>query len=175
MKKYILSAMLATSALVATSALLAGSALAGEAKVTWQNPDSYTDIRPGNQTKAGFEARVFKGLDEVFDKLARQLPDGYKLLINVTDVDLAGDVRPGRGPGGQDIRIVRDIDWPRMSFSYVLNNAQDQQVVAGKEDLKDINFRSGIGINTSDSFYYEENMLKDWFNKQQQKKVFPTK
>ncbi|MFZ6645340.1 DUF3016 domain-containing protein [Undibacterium sp. TJN25] len=166
MKKYILGTF---------AIMLAGSAVAGEAKVTWQNPDSYTDVRPSNQTKAGFEARVFKSLDEVFDKLAKQLPDGYSLLVTVTDLDLAGDVRPGRGPGGQDIRIVRDIDWPRMSFSYVLNNPQGQQVTAGKEDLKDINFRSGISINTSDSFYYEENMLKNWFNKQQEKKVFPAK
>ncbi|GGC59014.1 DUF3016 domain-containing protein [Undibacterium terreum] len=155
--------------------LVTGTALAGEAKVTWQDPDHYTDINPTNETRAGFRARVFKGLDEVFDSLAKELPDGYKLQVTVTDLDLAGDVKPMRGPGGQDIRVVKDIDWPKMSFSYVLSDSQDKQVAAGNEDLKDINFRSSVKINTGGSFYYEENLLKDWFKKQQEKKIFPVR
>ena len=152
-----------------------GTAYAGEAKVTWQNPDSYIDVRPANESKTGFEARVFKTLDGIFDKLAKQLPDGYKLQITVTDLDLAGDVKPMRGPGGQDIRVVKDIDWPQISFSYVLSDPQGKQVAAAKEELRDINFRSGVSINTGNSFYYEESMLRDWFKKQQDKKLFPTK
>ncbi|MES2069412.1 MAG: DUF3016 domain-containing protein [Pseudomonadota bacterium] len=156
-------------------ALSAGTACAGEAKVTWQDPDNYSDVRPANETKTGFQARVFKNLDQVFDSLAKKLPDGYKLQVVVTDLDLAGDVKPMRGPSGQDIRVVKDIDWPRISFSYVLKDPQDQQVAAGKEDLKDMNFRSHVSINTGDSFYYEGALLKDWFKKQQASKIFPAK
>ncbi len=151
-----------------------GTAYAGEAKVTWQNPDSYTDVRPASESKTGFQSRVFKTLDGVFDSLAKQLPDGYKLQITVTDLDLAGDVKPMRG-GMQDVRVIKDIDWPQISFSYVLSDPQGKQVAAAKEELRDINFRSGVSINTGNSFYYEEAMLKDWFKKQQDKKLFPAK
>lgn len=152
-----------------------GAALAGEAKVTWQDPDNYTDVQPTNETKAGFQARVFRSLDEAFDSLAQKLPDGYNLQVTVTDLDLAGQVKPMRSPGGQDIRVVKDIDWPRISFSYILSDQKGQQVAAGQENLKDMNFRSGINIDTSDSFYYEKKLLRNWFNKQQEKKIFPQK
>jgi len=153
--------------------LSTGSVLAGEAKVTWQDPDNYTDVRPANENKAGFQARVFKTLDGVFDSFAKKLPDGYKLQVTVTDLDLAGEVRPMRRPGGQEIRVIKDIDWPKISFSYILSDQRDQQVAAGKEDLRDLNFRPGTGINTGDNLYYEKTMLNKWFEKQQEKKIFP--
>jgi len=150
------------------------SAFAGVAKVNWQDSDHYADIRPTNETQAGFQSRVFKEFENMFDKMAKKLPDGYKLQVNVTDLDLAGEVWPMHRAAGRDIRIVRDIDWPRISFTYVLKDSQDKEVASGKEDLADMNFRARPNIRSGmDGFGYEENMLNDWFSAKQRNKEFP--
>ncbi len=156
--------------------MLVTPAFAGEAKVTWQEPEKYSDIRPGNETRDAFQARVFKELETVVSDLARQLPDGDQLEMTVTDLDLAGDVNGMYGDRLRDIRIIKELYWPRMSFSYVLKNSRNEVIVAGKDDIKDMNFMSRIGIpygNTS--FIYEETMLRDWFAKKQKEKIFPQK
>ena len=63
-----------------------------------------------------------------------------------------------------------------MSFSYILKNEKNEIVASAKEDIKDMNFLSPVGIHSSgSSFDYEEKMLNDWFKVQQKMKKFPTK
>ena len=87
------------------------TAEAAETKVdiTWQDPKSYTDVRPSNESRKSFRNRVFKSLDEYFNKLAEALPEGQTLEVTVTDLDLAGEVWPTMRAGAFDIRII-DID-----------------------------------------------------------------
>lgn len=161
---------------IVVSHMLAAAAFAGDAKVTWQEPEKFTDIRPGNETGAGFQERVLKDFDQFFVDMAKKLPEGYRLDVTVTDLDLAGDVNGLYSRMGRDIRIVKEIYWPRMSFSYTLKNSKDELIASGSEQLKDMNFMSGSAmLSRSTSFGYEEKMLNDWFNQQQKKKIFPTK
>lgn len=161
---------------VALMATLISPAFAGEAKVTWQEPEKFTDIRPGNETRDGFQARVFKDFGQIFSDLAKKLPDGYQLEIIVSDLDLAGDVNGLYATRARDIRIIKELYWPRMSFSYTLKDANNALLASGKEELKDMNFMSRVGISTGNSsFNYEETMLRDWFNKQQREKIFPAR
>lgn len=151
-------------------------AYAGEAKITWQDPDNYADIRPSDETRDGFRARVFKSLDEVFQDLAKQLPDGVSWEIVVTDLDLAGDVRPMMRGTMNEIRIIKDIYWPRMSIRYVMRDASGKLIAEGQDDIKDMNFMMGSNfLNGNSSFQYEEKMLRDWFRKQQRDQKFPTR
>jgi hypothetical protein len=157
-------------------AALVAPAFSGEAKVNWQQPEKFTDIRSGNETREGFQARVFKDFGQMFADLAKKLPDGYQLDITVTDLDLAGDVNGMHAMRARDIRIIKELYWPRMSFSYTLKDASNALVASGKEELKDMNFMSRVGIQTGNSsFNYEETMLRDWFNKQQKENIFPKK
>ena len=147
---------------------------AGEVKVTWQDPEKYTDIRPSNEIKADFKDRVIKELDLVFVDLAKKLPEGYQWDITVTDVDLAGDVRPFFHHGMNDVRVIKELYWPRMSFSYELKDAAGKSVASGKEDVKDMNFLMRRSLSTgTGGFQYEEQMLRDWFRRQQRDKIFP--
>lgn len=157
---------------IAVSAL----AQAGEVKLTWQDPEKYTDIRPSNETRDGFQARVIQELGAVFASLAKKLPDGVTWDITVTDIDLAGEVRPMMYRATSDIRVVKDFYWPRVAFSYVLTDAQGRLIGQGKEDLKDMSFMFGGRIASGrTSFQYEERMLQDWFKRQQRDKLFPTR
>ncbi len=154
--------------------IVAYSALAGEAKVTWQNPEKFTDIRSSNESRENFQATVITEFNDMFSELAKKLPDGYVLDVTVTDLDLAGDINGMYRTAGRDIRIVKELYWPRMSLSYKLTNQANEIVVSGKEQLKDMGFMSRGRVSAGDStFYYEEEMLRDWFYQMQKEKKFP--
>lgn len=167
MKKFLLGLL--------TISFIGGAAYAGETKVTWQDPDKYTDIREGNELRESFREKLFGDFELIFADLAKQLPDGYLFEVTVTDVDLAGEVNWMHGGSTQNIRIVKNIYRPRISFNYTLTNASQGLVVSGKEDIKDPNFLSSVGGPAVTRFGYEERMLKNWFKKQQREKKFPVK
>jgi hypothetical protein len=151
-------------------------AFGGQAKVTWLAPEKYTDIDPGNESRDNFKQRVFKEFNAIFSELAKELPDGDQMEITVTDLDLAGEVNRRHNRQNQDIRIVKEIYWPRIVFSYTVKNAKNELISSGKEDIKDMNFMSSIGTySAKTSFNYEEKMLKDWFRAQQKINKFPSK
>jgi hypothetical protein len=136
---------------------------AGESEVTWTNPDKYTDIKGGNESNTRFKARVFDNFEKHFQKLSEKLPDGQIFKVNVTNVDLAGDVRFDTM---DRIRVIRDLYIPRMKFSYELLNADKSIVDSGEVNLKDMGFLqfSPSRYNTT-SFSYEKRMLDKWFLK----------
>ena len=139
------------------------SANAGKVTVEWANPDDYRDIRPTNESRKRFKERTFKDLEQFVNKLATELPQGYQLKLNVTNLDLAGNVEFGRT---QQIRIVRQIHFPRIDFDYQLVDEKEQALVSDKVSLKDLGFLNHIKSNlTSKPLGYEKRMLKEWFNK----------
>lgn len=156
--------------------VLSVSAFAGEAKVTWGDLSKFTDVVEGQESKAHFQERLVKEFGDVFNRFSeRYLPEGYVLEVKVTDLDLAGDVRPMVVQGGM-LRIVSRIYWPTMSFEYVLKNAKNEIVKSDKATLKDMDFMERIRIPTGKTgFEYEEKMLSDWFKQQQADQVFPAK
>ena len=137
--------------------------LAATSEVTWTEPDKYRDVHPGNGHKKQFRERTFKNFDKHFAKLAAKLPEGQVLKIDVTDVDLAGDVNHG---GVNRIRVIKDIFFPRMKFSFQLVNADGSVEVSGDAELKDMSFLRGTHQKrNTDSLAYEKNMIDKWFNK----------
>ncbi|MDP2367753.1 DUF3016 domain-containing protein [Rhodoferax sp.] len=156
--------------------VLTTHAQAGEVKLTWQEPEKYADIRSTGETRDAFQARVTEDLSKVFVDLAKKLPDGVTWIVTVTDVDLAGEVRPMMRLGISDIRVVKDGYWPRMSIRYSMLDAKGQVISEGQEDIKDMSFMFGKLVTSGNSsFQYEERMLRDWFKRQQRDKLFPAR
>ena len=142
------------------------TAEAAETKVeiTWQDPKSYTDVRPSNESRKSFRNRVFKSLDEYFNKLAEALPEGQTLEVTVTDLDLAGEVWPTMRAGAFDIRIIDTVYIPRMEFSYQLKEG-DKVVKSADVKIKEMAFMNRISrARSSDQFRYEKDMIKHWFD-----------
>ncbi|MFA9273288.1 MAG: DUF3016 domain-containing protein [Candidatus Aquirickettsiella gammari] len=149
-------------------------AAAGEVKVNWGKLDDFTEISPGHETKEHFRERLKKEFEDVFAALAKKLPDGYQLTVNISDIDLAGDIRPGASFSVSQIRIMREIYWPRMNFSYELRNTQQEVIAQAKEELRDMDYLHRVRIPSGrTSFEYEEKMLNDWFKKQVLAGTFP--
>ena len=144
------------------SLVFSGELMAGTSEVKWTNPDSYRDIHAGEGHRAKFKARVFSAFEEHFSTFAKKLPENQTLLIDVKDVDLAGDVHHG---GMQRIRVVKDIHFPRMDFSYQLIDENKQVISAGDVKLKDMNFMMGASLRyRREQLGHEKKMLNQWFN-----------
>jgi hypothetical protein len=145
--------------LVATGLLAAGAAQAtGRAEVHYVAPDRFTD--------AGFGAvereRTQGLLTRQIERLASRLPDGQVLKVEITDVDLAGEV-DSLGP--HRLRVMGQLpDAPRLSLRFELT--KDGQVVArGEEQLRDLSYlvrRSGL--KAGEPLPYESRMLSEWFS-----------
>jgi len=137
------------------------STFAATSEVKWTNPDDYRDIRPGESHRKHFKERTFNTLEKHFAKLAEKLPEGQTLKIDVSNVDLAGDVNFG---GARRYRLIKEIYFPKMHFSYQVVDMNDVEISSGKADLKDMNFMSNSGLRyRNKSLGYEMKMLDDWF------------
>ncbi|TYK65844.1 DUF3016 domain-containing protein [Colwellia echini] len=156
MKKIILMISLLTSSL-----LFVSNAFAASSEVTWTDYKDYRDINPGNGNRSSFRESVFHNLEEHFAKLAATLPEGQTLKIDVTDVDLAGDTRVA---SINDIRVIKEIYPPRMTFSYVLENADGSVVQTDEVQAQDMSFMTNSRLKyRNDMVGYEKKMLDDWF------------
>lgn len=138
---------------------------AGAVKVEWQEPSGFRDIKSSNGIQSRFEARLFETLTKQLDKDAKGiLKDNQKLELTVSDVDLAGDMQPTFGATVSELRIVKDLYPPRMTFSYRVLEG-DKVIMVGDEKLIDMNFLHRVGISKDNMGEYESKMLADWLKK----------
>ena len=93
----------------------------------------------------------------------RYVPAGRHLEIKVTDIDLAGEFEPWRGPQFDDIRIVKPLYPPRINLEFTLTDAKGAIVSAGKRELTDLAFQMRLSLPTNDQLSYEKDLLRDWF------------
>ncbi len=141
--------------------LIAPIATAATTTVKWTNPEKYRDIYPGEEHRKKFKAQVFSTLEQHFARLAASLPEGQRLSIEVTDLDLAGDVHQG---GIRRIRIIKDLFFPRIQFAYQLTDGANNIIEADEINLKDMNFMHTASLRYhNERFSYEKRMLDDWF------------
>jgi len=142
-----------------------------EVEIEWDKPDKYRDVRPSNESRKRFREATFEHINEYMNELSLALPDNQKLLMRVSDLDLAGQVWPtshlGLGYGASDVRIVKSIDIPRINFSYELLNESGEVLQQAEVKLKDMSF-----LNRSHRFFkneslrYEKSMLQRWFKQE---------
>jgi hypothetical protein len=147
------------------------AAAKGNVEINWQNPEKYSDVRSPSMSNAKYRAQVFKQLDEYFNELAADLTDNQTLKINVTNLDLAGQVWPasfvGLGHSSSDVRLIKSIDIPRMRFSYQLLDQSGVVIKEADADLKDMSFQDRHNpFFNSESLRYEKNMVKQWFERE---------
>ncbi len=148
--------------------LIAGAA-ARDAKtdyrttVNFVHPDKFTDAKDHYMP-------TDSGRDAILDQLRQYLqqrgqnyvPAGDKLEVDFTDVDLAGDFEPWRGPMMDDVRIVKDIYPPRFELSFKLTGPNGEVIKEGTRKLTDLSFQWNISINVNDPLRFEKQLLDGW-------------
>ena len=136
-------------------------------KVEWFQPEKYSDIRPSNESKAMYRKHVMESFNKFWLKLSEKLPKGYQLALTIKDVDLAGDVNPLYRVDNRDIRVIKDMYFPKITLDYQLKDASGAVIDTAKDvKIKDMNFMSSVGLRySSQEFGHEKNMLEKWFTK----------
>lgn len=148
---------------IALAVLAAASAAAqANVEVNFVESDKFSDIKD----KYGF--RETQVLDELKGYLVAQLEKrlpGRDVRIDVTDVDLAGEVEPF-GWGGQWLRVMRSVTSPSIELSYEVREG-GKVVQQGKTRLRDMNYQDGFNnFSSGDSLRYEKRMLDRWMQRE---------
>ncbi len=137
---------------------IAGAAQAGTVDVSFIEPTKFADAgRSSYNTE-----QTTKSLAEVFQAWSKKLPQGQALKIEVTDVDLAGEMRfTGRG---DDIRVLRGrADWPRLELRYSLSES-GQVIKSGEAKIADMAYlQHTLAGRYREAYGYEQRMLDRWF------------
>lgn len=136
-------------------------------KLEWFQPEKYTDIRPSNESKATYRKHVIETFEKFWAKLSEKLPSGYQLTLTIKDIDLAGDVNPLYRVDNRDIRVIKDMYFPKITLDYQLKDASGTVIDSAQDvKIKDMNFMSSVGLRySSQEFGHEKNMLDKWFTK----------
>lgn len=155
-------------ALTAVAALLAVSAhAAGTVQVSFVKPENFADVRDRTYSRE----QNLKSLERIISSAALPyVADGQTLKIEVLDVDLAGEVRPGAR--AWDVRVLRGrADWPRITLRWSVEGA-GAAPRRGEAVVQDMSYLQRIPPSTADStLVYERRMLDEWFKAQFSKAV----
>lgn len=151
---------------ILTSIVIAAGSLAAEVEVTFENPENYRDIDYNYNDNSRGQKIFLPQIEKHIIRMGKRFfKDGQSLSMVITDIDLAGDHEPWRGPALDDVRIVRSIYPPRISFSYELKDSSGSVIASGDENLSDLNFDFRLRTNSHDNLFYEKEMITDWFRK----------
>ena len=147
------------AAALLSGCLFAGAAHAvGRAEVRYVSPDTFADAGFGALEKE----RTQRALTAHFDRLARHLPDGQVLRVDVTDVDLAGEVDSF---SMHRLRVMGQLpDAPRLGLKFELRQG-DRLLAQGEEQLTDLMYLDRrIGRREDGPLVYEGRLLDQWFD-----------
>ena len=156
--------------------LLAGPAFAvsstdaapARVKIEFSDPEKFTDLKDGAlATEKGRQALVEQFRDHLVALGRKHVPADRVLEIRFTDIDLAGEYEPWRGPNFDDVRIVKDLYSPRLQFEFRILDAAGQVVKEGREDIRDMNFlMTATRLSSHDPLRYEKEMLNEWVRRE---------
>ena len=111
---------------VAALLCIATSVASAAVTVNYVNPDKMTDVPRFDTERKSMEI----DFREFFEELAKQLPAGQDLKVDILDIDLAGEVFP-RVPI-RDVRVTKgSYDFPRIHLRYSIE--QDGKVLRSGE------------------------------------------
>ena len=142
----------------------------GPVSVEWTDPAQFTELRYSRNRWDAQRGDWVEDLAEHLRKQAsKQLPEGQKLEVTITDIKRAGDYEPWHGSRLDDVRIMRDIYPPRISLQFTLTDANGQIIDQGERKLSDTGYLLNSSLpNNTDPLRYEKRLLNDWVRRELQ-------
>jgi len=154
-------------AIAAVAAFASAVEPGARVQVVFSEPQNFTDVKSdylgGDKERDFLLGQLRKHLEE---RAAAHVPDGHRLTVTITDVDMAGDFEPGRNPRLDGARILRAVYPPRINLRFELADAAGQPVKAGQRSLTDLAFLSSPDIRRNDPLKHEKNLLDDWLDRE---------
>src|SRR5262245_58812460 len=135
--------------------------------VTFVRPERFTDVKDSVLSSPRGTADLMAEIDRYLRTAGeRYVPAGLSLDLRVTNIDLAGEFEPWRGPQFDRVRIMRDIYPPRMALEFRLTDASGALVKEGRRVLLDQLYLSSAALNNGDRLYYDKLLLGDWLRRE---------
>jgi hypothetical protein len=146
-------------------AMAATGAHAGTVTVTFLHPEKFTDASLDGDGRMRSIEPVLAEFRAYLETLGtKDLKPDQSIAIEVTDIDLAGRCEPW-GRIGYDVRIMRDVDPPRMKLNYKLMEG-NQTLAEGQQTLADVNYLDDAPARLQqEPLRYDKAMLRAWFEK----------
>ena len=136
-------------------------------EVTFVAPEKFTDVKDDYMGSDKGRAALLEQLkDCLVTEGAKVVAPDQRLEIKVTDIDLAGDFEPWRGPELQNVRIVKDVYPPRVKLEFRLLAADGKVVNEGKRELQDLGFLMKLAVPTTEPLRYDKQQLVDWLRRE---------
>jgi len=163
-KIFFIAAVLAMTPLLHAAVQDSKPASTAKADVVFVDAEKFTDVRDSySGTDRGRDAILDQLREYIQEEANRFVPPGDHLSVSVTDVDLAGEFEPWRGPNWSDVRIVKDIYPPRIDLSFRLTDASGVVVKEGTRNLRDNTFLfNTVAQLRDDPLRHEKALLSDW-------------
>lgn len=123
-------------------------------------PENFTDMKNTWVTQENLLATLTAHLQKLGQKY---LPEGQRLQIEITDIDLAGSIEYPRNAG--PVRVMRQFTPPSITLRWHLQSAGKDSPLQDVT-LRDSNYQMNINAySEGDPLRYEKQMLDDWFKR----------
>ena len=139
----------------------ASTAYANMVDVQFVDSKKFVDFKAGENDWLDFEETALGHFQRHITKLAQALPEGSKLIINISNIDLAGRLK---WKGHDRIRFFEHKYSPAIAFDYQLIEG-DKFLAQGNASLRNTAFLSNS--NSRDKFKalgYEKRLFTKWFD-----------
>ena len=150
-------------------ALLAATVVPGIAaahpsvEVRFADPTHFTDLRYTTSDDERDAARLADYLRIYLERRApAHLPQGKRLDVTITDVDMAGELRPSSRSIYMLRRVVRGVYPPRVDLEFRLVNADGTVEREGRRELRNSAFLTSRFAQRHTPLAHEEALLERW-------------
>lgn len=135
--------------------------------VVFVEPERFTDIKASAARSERGSAQILAEIAQFLEETGgAEIPAGFTLEIRLTDIDLAGEFEPVRGPQFERTRLMRDVYWPRFDLGFRLKDALGRVVKDGSRTLRDLNYLTRSLRVSADRLRYEKALLRDWLRQE---------
>jgi hypothetical protein len=148
--------------LSAAVALHAAPNPASRVEVVFDHPERFTDVKDADiPTVEGRDAILGRIRAFLVRRAGPLVPEGDRLTITFTDIDLAGEFDP-RHSGPFNVRVLKENYPPAFEFTYSVTDATGKVVRKGAENIRDPGYLTRASVDSIDSLRYEEDILEEW-------------
>ncbi|MBL8541699.1 MAG: DUF3016 domain-containing protein [Betaproteobacteria bacterium] len=153
MRNKVLTAALGFALIVAAPALAEATQARSRVEVDFLKPEQFPDVR-------------YAVLDELKTYLVERaqgvVPPDQTLVVEITDVRLAGTYEWWRTPGMPSFRVIQDATPPRITLRFTLFDASGGVLSRGERVLIDQNFVGQSLVHLVGPLRYEKALLDRW-------------
>lgn len=141
---------------------------AGPVSVRWDDPAKFSELR-GSLNR--YEAERGDWVADIARYLRKQaerrLADGERLEVAIVDIRRAGNYEPWLGFDYRDVRIMRDLYWPKIDIAVKRIGADGAVVNERAYTLSDPAYLgSATRIGEGDPLRYEKAMIDRWVRRE---------